>query len=110
MRDRSSFCPRRRCSTLLSRLAGFCAVRSATSALARLASTHEMLPREMNEVALGKTAPTSMRDVAHAPERFDAADVITASEGEQCLTERQHKRVLWKTTPRHRLSQRAVAY
>lgn len=50
--------------------------------------------REVNEVALGKAAAATMRNVTHARQPFDAAPVITVSEGEQRLTERQHERIV----------------
>ena len=49
----------------------------------------------MNEIALGKATPATMRDMSHARQPFDAACVIAVSEGEQRLAKRPQQRILW---------------
>ena len=49
---------------------------------------------EMNEITLGEAAATTMRNVSHTPKPFGATGIITVSEGDQCLTERQYKRII----------------
>src|SRR5262245_21989426 len=48
----------------------------------------------MNKVALGEAATATMRYMAHACQQFNALCVITVSECEQCLAERQQQRIL----------------
>ena len=101
----------RRCrSRRLSRLKGFCAVRSATSArkIGLPGAQCRLHECQLEEIALSVTAPTLMHHVTHDLKPSHATGIVANGEGDQGLAERHNKGLLgvrWQATARLRVPQ-----